>query len=152
MVQVSGRAGRRDKRGSVILQTSQPEHPLIQMVCRLGYTEMVNLQLSERSMFHYPPYYRLIVLVLRSRNEKVLQELSVEYANKLRTHLGDRVLGPVAPPITRIQALHIRKIVLKIEVTAAIQPIRNLLDQVYAEMQCYQPFKQLLVHYDVDPA
>lgn len=152
MIQVSGRAGRRDKRGTVILQTSQPEHPLIQMVCRSAYTEMVRLQLSERSMFRYPPYYRLIVLVLRSRNEKVLQELSVEYAKKLRVHLGDRVLGPVAPPVTRIQALHIRKVVLKIEVAAAIQPIRHLLDQVHTEMQRYLPFKQLLVHYDVDPA
>ena len=152
MVQVSGRAGRRDKRGTVILQTSQPEHPLIGMVKSFAYKEMVTLQLSERSMFHYPPYYRLIVLVMRSRNENILQELSIEYAKKLRVYLGDRVLGPVTPPVTRIQTLHIRKIVLKIEVAAAIQPIRNLLDQVHAEMQRYLPFKQLLVHYDVDPA
>lgn len=76
MVQVSGRAGRRDKRGTVILQTTQPEHPLIRMVQHFAYKEMVSLQLSERSMFRYPPYYRLIVLILRSRNEEALQEMS----------------------------------------------------------------------------
>lgn len=152
MVQVSGRAGRRDKRGMVILQTSQPEHPLIRMVQQFAYQEMVNLQLSERSMFRYPPYYRLIILVLRSRNETVLQEMSVVYAEKLRVRLGERVLGPVTPPVTRIQTLHIRKIVLKIEIAAAITPLREILDVVHAEMQGYLPFKQLLVHYDVDPA
>lgn len=152
MVQVSGRAGRRDKRGTVILQTSGPDHPLIRMVERFAYKEMVRLQLGERSMFRYPPYYRLIVIVLRSRNDSILQELSVLYADNLRRRLGERVLGPVTPPITRVQTLHIRKIVLKIEIAAAIAPVREILEAVHAEMQRYLPFKQLIVHYDVDPA
>ena len=152
MVQVSGRAGRRDKRGTVILQTTQPEHPLIRMVQHFAYKEMVSLQLSERSMFRYPPYYRLIVLILRSRNEEALQEMSALYAEKLRARLGERVLGPVTPPITRVQTLHIKKIVLKIEISAGIAPLREILEGIHAEMQGYVPFKQLLVHYDVDPA
>lgn len=151
MVQVSGRAGRRDKQGTVILQTTQPEHPLIRMVQRFAYKEMVSLQLSERSMFRYPPYYRLIVLVLRSRNEAALQEMSTLYAEKLRARLGERVLGPVTPPITRVQTLHIKKIVLKIEISAGIAPLREILETIHTEMQGYAPFKQLLVHYDVDP-
>lgn len=152
MVQVSGRAGRRDKRGTVVLQTSQPDHPLIRMVEQMDYKSMVRLQLSERSMFRYPPYYRLIVMVLRSRNETVLRELSAVYAGKLVARLGDRVLGPVTPVITRIQTLHIRQIILKVEITAAIAPIRELLDQVHLEMQSYVAFKQIMLHYDVDPA
>ena len=152
MVQVSGRAGRRDKRGTVILQTTQPEHPLIRMVQHFAYKEMVSLQLSERSMFRYPPYYRLIVLILRSRNEEALQEMSALYAEKLRARLGERVLGPVTPPITRVQTLHIKKIVLKIEISAGIAPLREILEGIHAEMQGYALFKQLLVHYDVDPA
>jgi len=151
LVQVSGRAGRRDKRGTVILQTSQPEHPIIHMVREFDYKGMVSLQLSERSIFRYPPYYRLIVLVLRSRNEAVLRDLSTLYADKLRVRLGDRVLGPVTPVVTRIQTLHIRQIVLKLEVAAAIAPIRELLDMVYKEMQTHLSFKQLIIHYDVDP-
>lgn len=152
MVQVSGRAGRRDKRGTVVLQTSQPEHPLIRMVEQQAYKDMVGWQLSERSMFRYPPYYRLIVVVIRSRNEAVLGEMSALYAEKLRNRLGERVLGPVIPPVTRIQTLHIRKIVLKIEVTAPISPVREIVEAVHTEMQAHPSFKQLLVHYDVDPA
>ena len=152
MVQVSGRAGRRDKRGTVVLQTSQPNHPLIRMVECFDYKGMVRFQLSERSMFRYPPYYRLIVIVLRSRNDSVLQELSALYAENLRRRLGERVLGPVTPPITRVQTLHIRKIVLKIEIAAAIAPVREILESVHADMQRHLPFKQLIVHYDVDPA
>ena len=103
-------------------------------------------------MFRYPPYYRLIVIVLRSRNDSILQELSVLYAENLRRRLGERVLGPVTPPITRVQTLHIRKIVLKIEIAAAIAPVREILESVHTEMQRYLPFKQLIVHNDVDPA
>lgn len=151
MLQVSGRTGRRDKQGTVILQTSQPEHPLIQMVIRSAYREMVDWQLSERSIFHYPPYFRLIVLVLRSKNEAVLQDLSRCYAEKLRSQLGNRVLGPVTPPVSYIQTWYIRKIVIKIETAAAIQPMRGFLESVYTEMQHFPTFRQIMLHYDVDP-
>lgn len=152
MAQVSGRAGRREKKGTVVLQTSQPEHPLIQMVKRFAYKDMARLQLTERSMFRYPPYYRLIVVVMRSKNEVILQEQSLLFAGKLREKLGDRVLGPVTPPVTRIQTFHIKKIVLKIEISASITPVRKLLDSVQQEMQTNASYKQLLVHFDVDPA
>ncbi|MDH6341961.1 primosomal protein N' (replication factor Y) [Parabacteroides sp. PM6-13] len=151
MLQVSGRAGRRDKQGTVVLQTTQPEHPIIQMVQQNDYKGMVDLQQTERSMFRYPPYYRLIVMVLRSRNEQVLRELSTLYADKLRAYLGERVLGPVTPVITRIQTLHIRQIVLKLEVTAAVAPVRELLAKVHKEMEDQPAFRQLILHYDVDP-
>ena len=151
MVQVSGRAGRKTGRGTVVLQTSQPDHPLLRLVPRFAYQEMVDLQLGERSLFRYPPYYRLLVVVIRSRNEEVLERLSQVYADKLRSRLGERVLGPVTPPITRIQTFHLKKIVLKIEITAAVAPVREILHAAYREMQEYPAFKQLLVHYDVDP-
>ncbi len=151
MVQVSGRAGRRDKRGTVVLQTSQPEHPLIRMVQESDYAGMVDWQLAERSLYRYPPYYRLIVVVLRSRQEPALKELSALYADKLRERLGDRVLGPVTPVITRVQTLHIRKIILKLEVAASVAPVRTLLEQLQTEMQQHPSYHQLLVHFDVDP-
>ena len=81
-----------------------------------------------------------------------LQEMSALYAEKLRARLGERVLRPVTPPITRVQTLHIKKIVLKIEISAGIAPLREILEGIHTEMQGYVPFKQLLVHYDVDPA
>ncbi|OAV75671.1 Primosomal protein N' [Bacteroidales bacterium Barb7] len=152
IVQVSGRAGRRDKRGTVVLQTSQPAHPIVQAAVRSDYKGMVSLQLEERKLFRYPPYYRLIVMVLRSRDEKVLKDVSLLYADKLHVRLGERVLGPVTPVITRVQTLHIRHILLKIEITAAVAPIREMLLSVHREMQEYPAVRQLLIHYDVDPA
>lgn len=151
MIQVSGRTGRRDKPGTVILQTSQPEHPLIQMVVNNAYREMVDWQLAERQLFHYPPYFRLIVLVLRGKNESIVQDLSRTYADKLRDKLGERVLGPVTPPVSFIKTLHIRKIVMKVEIAASIQEMRRVLDEVYQEMQQFPTFRQLIIHYDVDP-
>jgi len=152
MTQLSGRAGRRDKQGLVILQTAQPEHPIIRMVQQFAYAEMAALQLSERAAFHYPPYYRLIVLVLRCRREAPLQDLSIQYAARLRSRLGDRVLGPVTPPIVRVQSLFIRQIILKIEATAAIAPVRATLAAVHSEMLASSLlFKQIYLHYDVDP-
>lgn len=151
MAQVSGRAGRREKPGTVLLQTSQPEHPLINMVMRSAYKEMVKLQLGERSMFKYPPYYRLITLVLRSRNEAALRETATLYAEKLRNQFGDRVLGPVIPVITRVQTLYVRTIVLKIEIAASIAATRDLLEKVHGEMLLLPAFRQIIFHYDVDP-
>lgn len=151
MAQVSGRAGRRDKAGTVVLQTSQPEHPLIDMVIRSAYKEMVRLQLTERSMFKYPPYFRLITLVLRSRNESRLREITELYANKLRNLLGERVLGPVTPPVMRVQTLYMRNIILKVEITASIASTRELLEKVHEEIQSDPSYGQLIFHYDVDP-
>ncbi|MDR1402791.1 MAG: primosomal protein N' [Tannerellaceae bacterium] len=151
MAQLGAHTAGRDKRGTVILQTSQPEHPLIRMVQQGAYKEMASLQLGERSMFHYPPYYRLIAVTLRSRNESVLEEASALHAGALRARLGERALGPVTPPVTRVQTLHIRKILLKIETAVAIAPIRQIIESIHADMQKHPSFKQLLVHYDVDP-
>ena len=151
MVQVSGRAGRREQPGVVVLQTSQPDHPLIGMVQRFAYKEMVRMQLAERSQFRYPPYYRLIVVVLRGKQESVLQEMARLYADKLRSRLGDRVLGPVTPPIHRIQTLYLRQVVIKVEIAAGITPLRTFLEEVQQSMQAEPTFRSLLLHYDVDP-
>jgi len=152
MVQVCGRAGRRDAKGCVVLQTSQPEHPLIDMVKRSAYKEMVDLQLEERLLFRYPPYYRLINLVLKSRNEASLRGMAQVYADKLRANLGEsRVLGPVTPAITKVQTFYVRNIVIKIEIAVSISAVREILENVYTEMQSYPVFRQLMAHYDVDP-
>ncbi len=151
LVQVSGRSGRRNKRGTVVLQTFSSEHPIIRLAVRSDYKEMARLQLEERKLFRYPPYFRIIEVVLRSRKEDVVHQISFIYADKLRNHLNERILGPVVPPIARIQAWYIRKIILKIEITVAIAPVRTLLDRVSEEMEHLSNFRQVAVHYDVDP-
>ena len=151
MSQVSGRAGRRKKQGEVILQTSHPDHPLIQMVLNHNYVGMYQLQLEERQLFHYPPFYRLINLNLKHKNEEILKKMAMEYANFLREALGDRVMGPDKPPVSRIQSFHIQKILLKIEVSASLSTLHKILEETRSRILSNPQYKYAIVQYDVDP-
>lgn len=151
MAQVAGRAGRKNKRGRVVLQTKNIDHPIIPQVILNDYEGMVGGQLAERQMFHYPPYYRLIYVYLKNRNETLLDLMAQTMANKLRSVFGSRVLGPDKPPVARVQTLFIRKIIVKIEVNAPMVRARELLMQVQKEMIAEDRFKSLIVYYDVDP-
>ena len=151
MAQVSGRAGRRNKQGRVVLQTKSIDHPIISQVMANDYEQMVNGQLAERQMFHYPPYYRLVYVYLKNRNEAMLEQTADVMAGKLRSVFGARVLGPDKPPVGRIQTFFIKKIVVKIEYNAPMSRARELLLQVQREMIEDERFKSLIVYYDVDP-
>ena len=151
MAQVSGRAGRRNKQGRVVLQTKSIDHPIISQVMANDYEQMVNGQLAERQMFHYPPYYRLVYVYLKNRNEAMLEQTADVMAGKLRSVFGARVLGPDKPRVGRIQTFFIKKIVVKIEYNAPMSRARELLLQVQREMIEDERFKSLIVYYDVDP-
>lgn len=151
MEQVSGRAGRKNKKGVVVLQTSDPSSPLIQQVIAHDYEDMYNRQLAERKAFSYPPYTRLIYIYLKHRDETLLQELAVRYTSALRDVFGGRVLGPDNPPVARIQSLYIRKVVLKMELAASMSRVKEILRQIYENMLVDDRFKSLLLYYDVDP-
>ena len=151
MAQVAGRAGRKNKRGRVVLQTKSIDHLIIPQVIANDYEGMVDGQLAERQMFHYPPYYRLVYVYLKNRNETLLDLMAQTMAGKLRAIFGNRVLGPDKPPVARVQTLFIRKIVVKIETKAPMAHVRELLIQVQKEMVMEDRFKSLIVYYDVDP-
>jgi primosomal protein N' (replication factor Y) len=151
MLRVSGHAGRRDRRGFVVVQTSQPDNPLLRMVRNFDYPAMARVQLQERHTFRYPPYTRLIVIVLRSRNEDVLDRVAGLYSDGLKAMLGGCVSNPVYPPVARIQTLFVRKIMLKMELSASVSATRKVLETVHAEMQRNPLFRQIILHYDVDP-
>ena len=151
MAQVSGRAGRKNKQGRVVLQTKSIDHPIIAQVMNNDYEQMVDGQLAERQMFRYPPYYRLVYVYLKHKNEATLEQMADVMAGKLRSVFGSRVLGPDKPPVGRIQTLFIKKIVLKIEYNAPMSRARELLLQVQREMIEDERFKSLIVYYDVDP-
>ena len=151
MAQVAGRAGRKNKRGRVILQTKSIDHPIIAQVIHNDFDQMVAGQLAERQMFHYPPYYRLVYVYLKNRNEQLLDLMAQTMSGKLRAVFGNRVLGPDKPPVARIQTLFIRKIIVKIEYNAPMARARELLVQVQKEMVAEDRFKSLIAYYDVDP-
>lgn len=151
MAQVAGRAGRKNRRGRVILQTKSIDYPIIPQVIANDFKGMAGGQLAERQLFHYPPYYRLVYVYLKNRNETLLDLMAQTMATRLRALFGTRVLGPDKPPVARVQTLFIRKIVVKIETSAPLARARQLLVQVQREMLAEDRFKSLIVYYDVDP-
>ncbi|MDR0894742.1 MAG: primosomal protein N' [Prevotellaceae bacterium] len=151
MAQVAGRAGRKNKRGRVVLQTKSIDHPIIGQVMRNDYEQMVADQLAERQLFRYPPYYRLVYVYLKHRNEVQLELMANVMAQRLTELFDNRVLGPDKPPVARIQTLFIRKIVVKIEQHGSMVDARRLLRRVQQEMLADDRFKSLMVYYDVDP-
>lgn len=151
MAQVAGRAGRKNKQGLVVLQTKSPDLPLIHQVVANDYSGLYQTQIDERRLFKYPPFYRLIYVYLKHRKEGVLEQAADLMAGYLRNGLGDRVLGPDRPPVSRIQTLFIRKIVVKIEQQASMSKVREYLQQVQRAIIEDERFRSLLVYYDVDP-
>lgn len=139
MAQVAGRAGRKNKRGRVVLQTKNIDHPIIPQVILNDYEGMVGGQLAERQMFHYPPYYRLIYVYLKNRNETLLDLMAQTMASKLRSVFGSRVLGPDKPPVARVQTLFIRKIIVKIEVNAPMVRCTRIVDASTKRNDCRRP-------------
>lgn len=151
MAQVAGRAGRKHGKGKVYLQTRQPESPIIPMIVRNDYTQFYDSQLSERIMFHYPPFYRLIYVYMRHREIHVLEEFSEIMGERMRQIFNHRVLGPDLPPVARVQQLYIRKIVLKVESNLSQYKINEALTALQDELLKEKRYKQISMYYDIDP-
>lgn len=149
--QVAGRAGRRNYAGRVILQSRNAGSDIVQQIAAGDYWHMFYDQMIQRRDFRYPPFVRLISVYLRHRDQQLLDNLSREMADRLRTVFGDRVLGPDAPPVRRIQSLYIRKILLKIEPGANTQQVRASLSLIQQQMQQQPIAKNLNIYYDIDP-
>ena len=151
MAQVAGRAGRKNKRGLVILQTKSPDLPVIQQIIQNDYEQLYYDQLAERQLFRYPPFYRLVYVYLKHRKEDVLNAATELMAAQLRAGLGNRVLGPDKPPVGRIQTLFIKKMIIKVEQNDSMAKIRDYLQAVQRAVVADERFRSLIVYYDVDP-
>ena len=151
MAQVSGRAGRKGKRGLVILQTRQPQLPIIQQVVQGDYESLYRSLCAERQQFHYPPYYRLVDVYLKHRNDALVETAAQELGFRLRQWFGARVLGPDKPGVARVKSLSIRKLVLKLENGLNLADVRKYLALAQQQMLQDKRYTSLQVYYDVDP-
>ncbi len=151
MSQVAGRAGRKGKRGLVILQTKSPELPVVQQVVRTDYPGFYRDLLEERQLFHYPPFHHLIYVYLKHKQEPICEAAALEMGALLKRQLGERVLGPDKPAVARIKTMSIRKIVIKLENGISQQQVRAFLRQVQQQITQIPAYKSLQVYYDVDP-
>jgi primosomal protein N' (replication factor Y) len=151
IAQVSGRAGRKNKQGKVIIQTSNPTHPILQYVLDNKYEEMYKSQLFERKNFNYPPFYRLINISLRHKKLEITNTASHLLAVNLRKIFGKRILGPEPPIISRVQNNYIQSILIKVERERSFQKAKQLLDEQIVNVVTMDDFKTVRFTIDVDP-
>lgn len=151
LAQVAGRSGRKGRKGRVILQTRSAESPIIQDVVDNNYEDMYRTQIAERELFRYPPFTRLIYVYLLHRDFHTVEHLANQTAELLRKSLGSRVLGPDCPPVGRVQSMHIRKIILKMQTSDNVARTRQLLQSIVGQVQAQPIANSLRVYFDVDP-
>lgn len=150
--QVSGRAGRRDERGLVILQTKSADLPVIQQVVAGDFHTFARDLLEERSMFRYPPFYHLVYVYLRHRNEQLVDSAAIEMASRLRQAFADRVLGPDKPAVARVKTESIRKIVIKLEQGINLPLARQCMAEARTQLLQDKRYAAMTVFFDVDPS
>ena len=151
MAQVAGRAGRKGKRGMVILQTKSPELPVIAQVVRNDIEGFYSDLLEERQLFRYPPFYHIINVYLRHKDEPVVCAAADALGTLLRQWFGTRVLGPDKPSVARVKAMNIRKMVVKLELGIDLAKVRLYLNKGKSAVLQDNRYKTVTVYFDVDP-
>lgn len=151
MAQVAGRAGRRGRQGLVILQTKNADIPVIHQVTANDYPALYADQLAERELFRYPPFCRLIYIYVKARDEAVAAHAADALAQRLRYYFGERILGPEPPAVARVHSLHIRKLMLKAELSLSVSQVRQYLRATEQEIAAQGLLHGAMLYYDVDP-
>ena len=149
--QIAGRAGRRDSNGKVLVQTYNPDHPILELVQRHDYTGFYNRELEERRSFGFPPFTRIINIYVKHREARTADECATKFAASLREIFGSRISNPQEPPVGRVQSMYIRKIMLKVEREASMAKVKGILRNKFIELSASPLMRGLTVYYDVDP-
>ncbi len=152
ILQVSGRAGRKHNRGKVVIQTSQPEHPLIELIQNHEYTATFNQLMEERKLFKYPPFYRLIKLVVKHKNLDTVNRVANQLSAQLKTNKSLIVLGPEFPLVSRIQLWHHKEIWLKIDRKLNLDHVKEFILNCIQQTKQHRDNSNCVVNIDVDPA
>jgi len=151
IMQVSGRAGRKNNRGKVIVQTTQPNHPVIQDVIANDYYKLFSRQMAERKMFRYPPYYRLIKIVVKHQNKERLDLAAMNLVTAFRNIFNKNVLGPEYPVVARIQMWFHKEILIKLPRDGKIQEAKTKIMEIISHTKSQPNNSQLIIYADVDP-
>ena len=150
MVQVSGRAGRSQKQGKVLIQTFNPYHQILQQVSSTDYTKMYQEQLQDRWQFHYPPYYRLIKFTLKHKDFQKVDTGVNWLAKSLKNVFGDHVLGPSSPAVSRVRNQFIKNVLLKIPPEQSLKKTKNQIYKIKNTFQAVADFRPIRFIIDVD--
>ena len=151
MEQVSGRAGRRQKQGKVVIQTSDPANKIIRLVLRHDYVSMFRMQAGERMTFNYPPFCRMVKISIKHKDRAQLNHFSDFLGNDLKTIFGKRVLGPESPVISQVQLWYIKTILIKIEKEKPTAKAKQLIIEAIQRIEKEKGASGLRIAIDVDP-
>lgn len=151
LAQVSGRAGRKSKQGLVLIQTYQPGHPILQDVLHNRYQALYEKQMMIRNQYHYPPFFRLILIKLKHRDQHTLNLAAADVAKLLRNHFGKHLLGPEFPMVSRIKSLYIKQILIKFDRRNSTTHAKKAIMESISQFQQTSTVKALFIQIDVDP-
>ncbi|MDE6769725.1 MAG: hypothetical protein K2J78_08400 [Muribaculaceae bacterium] len=149
--QVAGRAGRRKEKGAVVIQTVNPKHEVLTYVKNHDYTGYYENEISDRSRYAYPPFTKVINIYLKNKDAVACDRAAVVLAMALRKVFGERVLGPEKPFVSRIATYYLQSIMLKIEASASMKKVKDLLRSILANIAANPDIKSSIIYYDVDP-
>lgn len=151
LCQVAGRAGRSDRKGSVLIQTFQPEHPILKQVLDHDYSSLFKIQKREREQYRYPPYFRMIRITFKSRQYETVNMASDWFTNVIKQSYKGSVLGPVFPTVARVRNLYHKQLLVKIDHKLNTNEVKSLLARTYKSFQAIASFRSTRVNFDVDP-
>ena len=137
----------------MIIQTSNPTHPVIERVVVHDYKGFYEQEIAERQQFGYPPFTKIINIYLKHKQDDVVVEMAARYSNLLRKVFGKRVLGPEAPMVAKVQTFYIRQIVLKMELAASMTKVKKILRDLYEQLLATDSrMRSTRLYFDVDPS
>ncbi len=151
LAQVAGRSGRRFRQGNVLIQTFQPQHPVLQFLTNHDYEAFFKYESEERSRYFFPPFCRLIELRLKHRDEKKAASMARELARELKAVFGKRVQGPIIPPVGRIRNLYLQHILIRIEKGVSNHQVKEGVAKVRDRFLSHPDHRSLIIQIDVDP-
>ncbi|QEH41022.1 primosomal protein N' [Chitinophaga sp. XS-30] len=151
MEQVSGRSGRRDGQGKVIIQASNTNHPVLRDVTAHDYTSMYEREIAEREKFGYPPFYRLLKVTVRHKKQPTAEQAALILGNWIRPQLGAQLVGPAAPPVSRVRGFYLQEMLIKLpRDTKKIAQIKHMLKEYFSQLQIEKQFRSVVITPDVD--
>lgn len=149
--QVAGRAGRRKEKGTVVIQTVNPEHEVLKYVKAHDYGSYYTAEIADRSRYAYPPFTKVINIYIKNKDNMTCDRAAVTFTMALRNVFGERVLGPEKPFVSRVATWYLQSIMLKIEAGASMKKVKDLLRQILASVSMNPDIKTSVIYYDVDP-
>jgi primosomal protein N' (replication factor Y) len=150
ITQAAGRAGRKNRQGKVFIQSSDPNQPVYQYILNYDFEGFFNAQMAERKLFKYPPFSRLISIVLKHRTEQIVESGSEYLAGLLRKSFGEMVQGPSKPVVSFIKRNHLREIILKLDISLSLKTARGIIKSAEKNFHSKNEFKYIMIQFDVD--